>query len=121
MLKKGFVCLWKWQPTFFELATTLKNLGAKWLSEKKLISHPAYDKHTSHVSKSEDLLQFSLNLCFVTTAAAWNLEEDEDSGIASGSTDGVPFGYTSGGLYYSTDVHLQTLHTLVGIVKLVFI
>ena len=25
---------------FFELATTLKNLGAKWLSEKKSISHP---------------------------------------------------------------------------------
>ena len=24
---------------FFELATTLKNLGAKWLSETKLISH----------------------------------------------------------------------------------
>ena len=32
--KKGFVCLWKWQWTFIELATTLKNLGAKWLSEK---------------------------------------------------------------------------------------
>ena len=55
--------------------------------------------------------------CFVTIAAAWNLEEDEDSGIASGSTDGAPFGYTTGGLYYSTDVHLQTLHTLVGIQK----
>ena len=33
-VKKDFVCLWKWQPTFFELATTFKNLGAKWLSEK---------------------------------------------------------------------------------------
>ena len=39
-VKKGFVCLWKWRPTFFELATALKNLGAKWLSEKKLISRP---------------------------------------------------------------------------------
>ena len=28
------------QP-FFVLAATLKNLGAKWLSEKKIISHPA--------------------------------------------------------------------------------
>ena len=26
---------------FFELATTVKNLGAKWLSGKKLISRPA--------------------------------------------------------------------------------
>ena len=34
--KKGFVCLCKRRPTFFELATTLKNLGAKWLSEKKI-------------------------------------------------------------------------------------
>ena len=39
-LKKGFICLQKWRLTFFELATTLKNLGAKWLSEKKLISCP---------------------------------------------------------------------------------
>ena len=35
-VKKDFVCLWKWRPTFFELATTLKNLRAKWLSEKKV-------------------------------------------------------------------------------------
>ena len=34
--KKGFVCLCKWRLTLFELATTLKNLGAKWLSEKKI-------------------------------------------------------------------------------------
>ena len=60
-------------------------------------------------------LDIQFVFCFVTIAAAWNLEEDEDSGIASGSTDGAPFGYTTGGLYYSTDVHLQTLHTLVGI------
>lgn len=44
-------------------------------------------------------------------AAAWNLEEDDESGLVSGSTDGAPFGYTTGGLYYSTDVHLQTLHS----------
>lgn len=47
--------------------------------------------------------------------AAWNLEEDEEEGIASGSTDGVPFGYTTGGLYYTTDEHLLTLHRLVRI------
>ena len=28
----------KWRPTFLELATTLKYLGAKWLPKKKLIS-----------------------------------------------------------------------------------
>ena len=33
--KKNVFCLKEWRPTFFELATTLKNLGAKWLSEKK--------------------------------------------------------------------------------------
>ena len=32
-IKKGFFCLWKWWPTSFKL-------GAKWLSEKKLISCP---------------------------------------------------------------------------------
>ena len=46
--------------------------------------------------------------------AAWNLEDDEENvTAASGSTDGAPFGYTSGGLYYSTAIHLQTLQTLV--------
>ena len=29
-------------PTFFEMATTLKNLGAKWLSEKKVNFTPCY-------------------------------------------------------------------------------
>lgn len=58
-------------------------------------------------------------MLFFSLAAAWNLEEDEESGVAaSGSTDGVPFGYTTGGLYYSTDVHLQTLHTLQVKIKL---
>ena len=48
--------------------------------------------------------------------AAWNLEDDEENvTAASGSTDGAPFGYTSGGLYYSTAIHLQTLQTLVRI------
>ena len=42
--------------------------------------------------------------------AAWNLEDDEDLGRVAGSCiDGVPFGYTAGGLYYCTDEHLQTL------------
>ena len=50
--------------------------------------------------------------------AAWNLEEDDESGVASSSTDGVPFGYTTGGLYYSTDVRLQSLHTLEVKIKL---
>ena len=36
---------------FFELATTLNNLGAKWLSEKKLISRPVkYCFYRSNVS-----------------------------------------------------------------------
>ena len=31
----------KWRPTFLELATTLKYLGAKWLPKKQLILCPA--------------------------------------------------------------------------------
>ena len=27
---------------YLELATTLKNIGAKWLQEKELISHPEF-------------------------------------------------------------------------------
>ena len=100
----------------------MKNLGAKWLSEKKNKFHTLHMINILPMSvKVKICYNFPLICVFLTTAAAWNLEEDEDSGIASGSTDGVPFGYTSGGLYYSTDVHLQTLHTLVGIAKLVFI
>jgi len=49
---------------------------------------------------------------FFSSAAAWSLEEDDESGVASGSTDGGPFGYTTGGLYHSTDARLQSLHTL---------
>ena len=59
-----------------------------------------------------------LSLISSLLAAAWNLEDDEEDGTASAqhvSTDGAPFGYTSGGLYYSTSIHLQTLQTLVRI------
>lgn len=45
---------------------------------------------------------------------AWNLEDDDEA-VSGCSMDGVPFGYTTGGLYYSADEHLQTLHTLVGV------
>ena len=33
---------------FFELATTLKNLGAKWLSEKKVNFTPCIRKYIEH-------------------------------------------------------------------------
>ena len=36
----------KWQPTFLELATTLKYLGAKWLPKKMLILCPAITGQT---------------------------------------------------------------------------
>lgn len=86
-------------------------------SVSRKVAVTSVSENTGKTLTSKDYRNFSkapLKLKFPLSprAAAWNLEEDEDSGIASGSTDGVPFGYTSGGLYYSTDVHLQTLHTL---------
>ena len=53
-------------------------------------------------------------LCSACVGAAWSLEDDEDVESAiSCCTDGVPFGYTAGGLYYSTDQHLQLFHATV--------
>ena len=47
---------------FFELATTLKNLGAKWLSEKKLISRPAdTDSHSNYFHGKEHMHMDVLN------------------------------------------------------------
>lgn len=74
------------------------------------VSEPLASKDCRNFSKAPLKLKFPLS----SRAAAWNLEEDDESGVASSSTDGVPFGYTTGGLYYSTDVRLQSLHSLEG-------
>lgn len=70
------------------------------------------DKHLAtktarNFAKAPLKLKFSLS----SKGTAWNLEDDDEA-VSGCSMDGVPFGYTTGGLYYSTDEHLQTLHTL---------
>ncbi|CAH3157223.1 unnamed protein product [Porites lobata] len=68
---------------------------------------------TAKTSKNFSKAPLKLKLALSPRGAAWNLEDDEENvTAASGSTDGAPFGYTSGGLYYSTAIHLQTLQTL---------
>lgn len=67
---------------------------------------------TTKTSKNYSKAPLKLKFAVSTRGAAWNLEDDEDNGTVSGSTDGAPLGYTTGGLYYSTDLRLQTLHTL---------
>ncbi|XP_044183549.1 uncharacterized protein LOC122964122 isoform X2 [Acropora millepora] len=69
---------------------------------------PVETSSARNFSKAPLRLKFALS----PKGAAWNLEDDEDIESAiSCCTDGVPFGYTAGGLYYSTDQHLQLLHS----------
>ncbi|XP_074605789.1 ankyrin repeat and fibronectin type-III domain-containing protein 1-like isoform X2 [Acropora palmata] len=71
---------------------------------------PVETSSARNFSKAPLRLKFALS----PKGAAWNLEDDEDIESAiSCCTDGVPFGYTAGGLYYSTDQHLQLLHSTV--------
>lgn len=70
------------------------------------VNKPLAKSTSQNYSKAPLKLKFALS----AKGAAWNLEDDEDLGRVAGSCiDGVPFGYTAGGLYYCTDEHLQTL------------